>query len=85
MAFISEDDGDSWSGGLLLDERSGVSYPDGQQMEDGTIHIIYDYHRKSDQNILRASFMEEDVISGNPDSETVSLRRLISKGGARQD
>ena len=85
MAFISEDDGDSWSGGLLLDERSGVSYPDGQQMEDGTIHIIYDYHRKSDQNILRVSFMEEDVISGNPDSETVSLLRLISKGGARQD
>ncbi len=84
-AFISEDDGDSWSGGLLLDARSGVSYPDGQQMEDGTIHIIYDYHRKSDQNILRASFMEEDVISGNPESETLSLRRLISKGGARQD
>jgi len=85
MAFISKDDGLSWSGGLLLDERSGVSYPDGQQVEDGTIHIIYDYNRKSDQNILRASFKEEDVISGNHESETVSLRRLVSKGGARQD
>lgn len=85
MAFISKDDGYSWSKGLLLDERSGVSYPDGQQVEDGTIHIIYDYHRKSDQHILMASFREEDVISGDPDSETVSLRRLVSKGGTKQD
>ena len=33
-AFISEDDGHTWLGGLLLDERSGVSYPDGQQSQD---------------------------------------------------
>lgn len=85
MAFISKDDGHSWSGGLMLDERAGVSYPDGQQAEDGTINIIYDYNRKSDQQILMASFMEDDVISGNPDSEKVSLRRLVSKGGTGQD
>ncbi len=85
MAFISKDDGHSWSGGLLLDERSGVSYPDGQQVEDGTIYIIYDYQRKADQHILLASFRENDVISGDPDSETVSLRRLVSKGGTKQD
>jgi hypothetical protein len=29
--------------------------------------------------------MEDDVISGNPDSEKVSLRRLVSKGGTGQD
>ncbi|MDR1270604.1 MAG: glycoside hydrolase, partial [Planctomycetaceae bacterium] len=28
-AWISEDDGQTWKGGLMLDERSGVSYPDG--------------------------------------------------------
>lgn len=82
MAFISKDDGHSWSKGLLLDERSGVSYPDGQQVEDGTIYIIYDYNRKSDQHILLASFREDDIISGNPDAETISLRRLVSNGGA---
>jgi hypothetical protein len=85
MAFISKDEGRSWSGGLLLDERSGVSYPDGQQVEDGTIYIIYDYNRKSDQNILMASFREDDVILGNPDSESVILRMLVSKGGPGQD
>ena len=85
MAFVSENDGHSWSGGLLLDTRSGVSYPDGQQVEDGIIYIIYDYHRKSDQNILMASFTEDDVILANPDSESVTLRRFVSKGGPRQD
>jgi predicted neuraminidase len=85
MAFVSKDDGHSWSGGLLLDERSGVSYPDGQQVEDGSIFIIYDYHRKSDQNILMASFTEDDVLSGDPESESVTLRRLVSKGGSPQD
>ena len=85
MAFISKDEGRSWSGGLLLDERSGISYPDGQQVEDGTIYIIYDYNRKSDQHILMASFTEDDVVSGNADSESVTLRMLVSKGGPRQD
>ncbi|MCA9051987.1 MAG: exo-alpha-sialidase, partial [Planctomycetaceae bacterium] len=34
-AWVSRDDGRTWNGGLLLDERSGVSYPDGQQTPDG--------------------------------------------------
>ena len=85
MAFISKDEGRSWSGGLLLDERSGISYPDGQQLEDGTIYIIYDYNRTSEQHILMASFTENDVLSGDPDSESVILRMLVSKGGPRQD
>jgi hypothetical protein len=85
MAFISKDNGVSWSGGLLLDERSGVSYPDGQQMEDGTIYIIYDFNRTADQQILMASFREEDVISGNTGSASVILRMPVSRGGAKQE
>ena len=85
LSNSGKDDGHSWSGGLLLDERPGVSYPDGQQVEDGSIFIIYDYHRKSDQNILMASFTEDDVLSGDPESESVTLRRLVSKGGSPQD
>jgi hypothetical protein len=85
MAFISKDDGRSWSGGLLLDERSGVSYPDGQQVEDGTIYMIYDYNRITDQQILMASFREDDVISGVSDAASVSLQTPVSKGGDIQD
>ncbi|MEA3480000.1 MAG: sialidase family protein [Bacteroidota bacterium] len=78
-AYVSEDDGLTWSGGLLLDERSGVSYPDGQQRTDGTIHIIYDYSRTGDREILMATFTEEDVMAGDPTASSVSLRMVVSK------
>ena len=85
IAYLSEDDGYKWSGGLLLDERSGVSYPDGQQSHDGTIHIVYDYSRTGAREILMASFTEEDVVTGNTASETVSLRMVVSKFPGREN
>ena len=78
-AYLSKDDGEKWLGGLLLDERSGVSYPDGQQSLDGTIHIIYDYSRTTSREISFATFTEEDIIAGDTASATVSLRKIISK------
>ena len=36
-AFVSKDDGATWEGGLLLDERVDVSYPDGIEGDDGII------------------------------------------------
>jgi len=78
-AFLSEDDGHTWSNGLLLDERSGVSYPDGQQRQDGSIHIIYDYSRTGAREILMAKFTENDVVAGNPASASVSLRMIVCK------
>lgn len=75
-AFLSEDDGATWKGGLLLDERAGVSYPDGDQAPDGTIHVIYDYSRKDAREILLASFTEEDVLNP-PGSER--LRNRVNK------
>ena len=48
MAFVSADDGHSWSKGLLLDDRAEVSYPDGVQAADGTIHLLYDWNRHTD-------------------------------------
>ena len=83
MAFVSKDDGHSWSNGLLLDERPGVSYPDGQQTSDGNIHITYDYNRKKDQNILVTSFTEDDIVCGTDNKiiEVFNRRHIISKGG----
>jgi len=84
-AYVSQDDGASWQGGLLLDERGGVSYPDGQQDKDGLIRIIYDFSRTGERLILMASFREEDVLAGRTDSESVRLRWLVSKGtGGRE-
>ena len=77
-AFVSDDDGQTWGRGVLLDGRRGVSYPDGDQSEDGTIRIIYDYDRTGAREILMASFREEDALSADPSTGAVRLRRLIN-------
>lgn len=79
MAFVSKDDGKTWGGGLMLDERAGVSYPDGQQTPDGLIRIIYDYSRTGERNILTATLREEDAAAGKETSKDVHLRQLVSK------
>lgn len=84
MAFISQDDGRTWSRGLLLDERLGISYPDGQQHKDGTIYITYDYDRRRAQEILMTSFKEEDILSKEYDQKIIEVfqnRKRIGKGG----
>ncbi len=77
-AYVSTDDGRTWGGGLLLDERGSVSYPDGQQTADGLIRIIYDFSRTGARHILMATFREEDVAAGRAVSDTVRLRQLVS-------
>ena len=84
-AYLSKDDGHTWAGGLMLDERLGVSYPDGQQTPDGLIRIIYDYNRVSDRNILMATFGEADALAAKDVSGAVKLRQLVSKAtGGRE-
>ncbi len=78
-AFVSSDDGRTWQGGLLLDERSGVSYPDGVQGDDGRIYIIYDFDRLGDKTILMAVFTEADVLATNDVSGQVCTRILINQ------
>ena len=80
-AYLSNDEGTSWYGGLLLDERSGVSYPDGVEDEDGTIYITYDYNRTTDRQILMATFTEADVAAGTAVSDDARFRVLINQAG----
>lgn len=78
-AQVSSEDGATWNDGLLLDERSGVSYPDGVQDKDGLIWITYDRDRNGDGDILLAKFREEDVAAGRNVSGAVTLKQVISK------
>ena len=86
-AFLSEDDGRTWLGDLLLDERDGVSYPDGVQAPDGTIYIIYDYDRRGAKEILMVRFDEDEVIRTTPEHDIVARRVLVNKatGDNRKD
>lgn len=79
MAFLSDDDGRTWQGGLMLDERDGVSYPDGFQAPDGTLSIIYDHNRATDREILMARFCEADILSGQFGSPGAQARVLVNK------
>jgi hypothetical protein len=63
-AYLSDDDGGTWKGGLLIDQRKSVSYPDATQAPDGSIRLIYDWERGRDKNILMAAFSEADVRAG---------------------
>lgn len=77
-AFLSEDDGRTWSGGLMLDARTAVSYPDATQAPDGTIYASWDRERALLGEILFARFREEDVLAGScqaPGSATGLLIR----------
>ncbi len=78
-AWLSEDDGQTWKGGLMLDERNAVSYPDGFESPDGLIHILYDWNRHTDAEILMAKFREEDVLAGKIVSLDAKLRMLVNK------
>jgi len=87
MAFISTDDGYTWSSGLLIDERPGVSYPDGQQTSDGTIYITYDYKRSKEQQVYLTNFKEEDVLNATGKSilNVFNQRTIVSDGGEKEN
>lgn len=84
-AYLSKDDGETWSKPLLLDDRSLVSYPDGVQApgtpgkNDGTIHILYDWNRHTDAEILLAKFREEDILAGKFASPGATTKLLVNK------
>ena len=75
-AFLSEDGGTSWQGGLLLDARQPVSYPSGFQDADGTIYVAYDHFRAGGELVM-ARFAEEDVRAGRIVSSVAKLRQSI--------
>ena len=80
-ALLSDDDGLTWTGGLLLDERVNVSYPDGVQGEDGVIRVVYDRERFTAREILMAAFREEDVQAGKCVSADARLRVVVNRAG----
>jgi hypothetical protein len=85
-AFVSDDDGATWKGGLLLDERES-SYPDGIQAEDGTLFIIYDHQRytlnragkRGVGSVQIAVCSEEDVRAGKPVTDKVRLHHVVTQ------
>jgi hypothetical protein len=78
-AMLSDDDGKTWKGGLVIDDRAGISYPDGFQAPDGTIQIIYDFDRYGAAEILTCRFTEEDILSNKFQSPNAASRVVVNK------
>lgn len=86
-AFVSDDEGSTWKGGLMIDERPRVTYPDCTQAPDGRIYMIYDFERgtlardghKGVGAIMMAVFREEDARAGRAVSKDVRLRTVVNQ------
>lgn len=85
MAMLSNDDGKTWYGGLMLDTRNDVTYPDGVEDKDGRIYITYDHDRMGEREILLASFTEADVEAGRLVSDGSFLQKVINKATGKKD
>ena len=75
-AFLSDDNGKTWKGKLLLDDRPFVSYPDGQVCGE-YIYVTYDRDRRGAGELLLAKFTEEDILKGELTSEGYLKKTVI--------
>jgi len=63
--WLSEDDGVSWRGRLMLDEHAGVSYPDFTEDAAENIYVAYDRDRvKGHGQVWLAKVTEADIMAG---------------------
>ena len=82
--FASDDEGRTWKGGLTLDGRRNVSYPDVFQAPDGSVYVSYDHDRGTKRDeLLFAKFTEADVLAGRLVTAGSSLTNRIFAVSAR--
>ena len=91
--LLSEDDGKTWSDGLMLDARDMVSYPDATEAADGYIYITHDRERGCNKKsaeeamsyareVLVSRVTEADILAGKLVDPGSYLGRIASKLGA---
>lgn len=66
-------------GGLMLDERREVSYPDATQAPDGTIYASWDRNRAPDGEVLLGRFREENILAQRLVTPNARLGVLIRR------
>jgi predicted neuraminidase len=78
-AMVSEDEGATWKGFLLLDERTPVTYPDMTEDNDGNIYVTYDFGRYEEREILMAKITEADILAGEIVTPSSYLKRVVNR------
>ena len=77
-ALISEDEGETWKGTLLLDARNDAAYPDAVE-RNGFIYITYDSERVKEREILLAKITEEEILAGKLSNPASFLAHIANK------
>lgn len=78
-AFLSQDDGKTWSDGLTIEPRFRCSYPDVDQSPNGYIYIAYDRNRGLEREIFVAKITEDDLRAGKLVSKESQLNIIANR------
>ena len=74
-AYLSEDDGETWYGGLCLDAASNVDSPAVACTSDGKIVVAYN---KSDEGVVIIRTTAEEIVMGMQDPALVAMDRKVA-------
>ena len=77
--MISRDDGETWEGFLMIDEREGAEQPSFYEADNGFIYINYGRAPCIAGESLLAIVTEEDIFAGKLVNEKSRLRILSGK------
>lgn len=83
-AYLSDDGGNTWYGGLRLDARKDVVDPSVAQAADGTIYVAYNYDLKNkcDIRFVTTSVQEIDNAVASAVADASQVRTVMTAGRA---
>ncbi len=90
-AYLSDDDGKTFSNKMLLCDDGQISYPSATLGKDGSIYIVYDQGRGviGQHTIFLSKVTEEDILAGKLVNGKSFLNNIVSRpsdqGGGRRE
>ncbi|WP_197231799.1 sialidase family protein [Novipirellula artificiosorum] len=90
-AYLSDDDGKSFTHRLLLCDEGQISYPSAALSKDGSIYIVYDQGRGviGQHTIFLSKITEQDILAGKLVLGESFLNNIVSRpsdqGGGRRE
>jgi hypothetical protein len=89
-AYLSEDDGKTFTHKMLLCDNGQISYPSAALRRDGSIYIVYDQGRGviGQHTIFLSKITEEDILAGKLVNDESFLNNVVGRpsdqGGGRR-
>lgn len=83
-AYLSDDGGATWYGGLQIDDRVGAIDPSVCQSADGTIYVLYTYEpsKSGEIRLATTSIGEIDAACSDPETTAAQVRTVLVAGRA---